>query len=90
MFGRRVRLFGSCPVPAGWSCLRRPYLFPCAGKDRGEKGARVRLVHTTGAVSVSTDFFVAANTHTYLTGALVRAACYGTPDLRAAAFEYLR
>ena len=23
--------------------LRRPYLFPCAGKDRGEKGARLRL-----------------------------------------------
>ena len=26
-------------------CLRRPYLFPCAGKDRGEKGAWLRLVH---------------------------------------------
>ena len=24
-------------------CLRRPYLFPCAGKDRGEKGAGLRF-----------------------------------------------
>ena len=32
-------------VPS-WSFLtrlRRPYLFPCAGKDRGEKGAGMRL-----------------------------------------------
>ena len=29
------------------------------------------------------------NTHTHLTSALVRAACYGTSDLQVATFEWL-
>ena len=32
---------------------RRPYLFPCAGKDRGEKGAWTRLVRSAGTILAS-------------------------------------
>ena len=35
------------------TCLRRPYLFPCAGKDRGEKGAWTRLVRSAGTILAS-------------------------------------
>ena len=31
-------------------CLRRPYLFPGAGKDRGEKGAVGRGVYFAGSM----------------------------------------
>ena len=37
-------------------CLRRPYLFPCVGKDRGEKGAWMRLVHSANTVLTSTNY----------------------------------
>ena len=43
---RRRRLRDCCRRFATAGCLRRPYLFPCAGKDRGEKGAWMRLVHS--------------------------------------------
>ncbi len=39
-------------------CLRRPCLFRLAGKDRGEKGRWVRLVHIAGAIQASTDFWL--------------------------------
>ena len=71
------------------TCLRRPCLFSHKRKDRGEKSAWTRLVRAAGAIQVSTNFLVAANTHTHPAGAMVRAACYGTPDLNAAAFEQL-
>ena len=34
-------------------------------------------------------FLGITNTHTHLTSAMVRAACYGTSDLQVAAFEWL-
>ena len=37
-------LQGFVPLWSFLTRLRRPYLFPCAGKDRGEKGAGMRLV----------------------------------------------
>ena len=63
------------------TCLRRPYLFSCKRKDRGEKSAWTRLVRAADTIQVSTNFIVVANTHRYLTTAMVRAACYGTPNL---------
>ena len=54
-------------------------IFSVLPEKIGEKrGAWLRLVHTAGAVQVSTYFIVSANTHTYPTGAGLRAACYGT------------
>ena len=41
---KRRRLRRLVPPWSFLTCLRRPYLFPCAGKDRGEKGAGMRLV----------------------------------------------
>ena len=55
-----------------------------------KRGAGLRLVHPAGAVHASTRFIVAASTHTHPTGAMVRAACYDTPNLQAAAIQYLR
>lgn len=48
------------PVPPRLlqTCLRRPCLFRLAGKDRGEKGRWVRLVHIAGAIQASTDFWL--------------------------------
>ena len=43
----------SRPFP---TCLRRPYLFPCVGKDRGEKDAWLRLAHIANAIQTSPDF----------------------------------
>ena len=63
------------------TCLRRPYLFSRKRKDRGEKSAWTRLVRAADTIQVSTNFIVAANTHRYLTTAMVRAVCYGTPNL---------
>ena len=41
---KRRRLRRLVPSWSFLTRLRRPYLFPCAGKDRGEKGAWMRLV----------------------------------------------
>ena len=41
---KRRRLRRLVPLWSFLTRLRRPYLFPCAGKDRGEKGAGMRLV----------------------------------------------
>ena len=48
------------PVPPRLlqTCLWRPCLFRLAGKDRGEKGRWVRLVHIAGAIQASTDFWL--------------------------------
>ena len=56
--------------------------FSVLPEKKGEKrGAWLRLVHTAGAAQAGTYFIVVTNTHTHSTGASVRAACYGTPDL---------
>ena len=66
-------------------------IFSALPETMGKKrGAGLRLVHPAGAVHASTRFIVAASTHTHPTGAMVRAACYGTPNLQAAAIQYLR
>jgi len=66
-------------------------IFSALPEKMGEKrGAWLRLVRAAGAIQTSTDFSVAANTPNHLTGAMVRAACYGTPNLLAVAFEWLR
>ena len=71
--------------------LRRPLLFRLAGKEEGRKGALgYGLVRAAGAVQGSTCFIAVTNTRTYPTGAMVRAACYGTTDLQIIAFELLR
>ena len=63
-------------MPAG--CLRRPYLFPRAGKDRGEKGAGLRLVHP--ASDFRWEAMLQASFHTILTS---RASWYAPPDTGA-------
>ena len=55
-------------------------------KRYGKKSAWARLAHPADIVRVSTEFLVVTNTHTHLTGAMVRAACYGAPNLIAVAF----
>ena len=66
-------------------------IFSALPEKMGKKrGAGLRLVHPAGAVHASTRFIVTASTHTHPTGAMVRAACYGTPNLQAAAIQYLR
>ena len=95
----RRAVFCACPCIVDSSCRglatkvqtseafpmrrRRPYLFPCAGKDRGEKDAWLRLAHIANAIQTSPDFLVGTNTRTHPTGATVRAACYGTQNLQA-------
>ena len=64
-------------VPS-WSFLtrlRRPYLFPCAGKDRGEKGARLRLV--LPASEFRREPIFQASFHTIVTS---RVSDYAPPD----------
>ena len=74
----------------GWSSLRRPILFRLAGKEWGEKG-RLDAFGAYRRYDLSKPQFLAVtNTHRHLTGALVRAACYGTSNLITFAFEYLR
>ena len=69
--------------------LRRPYLFPCAGKDRGEKGARLRLV--LSASEFRREPIFQASFHSVVT---LRASYYappdtGVPNLQPVAVEYL-
>ena len=76
-------------IVGSWSCLRRPHLFRLAGKDRGEKGRLDAFGVYCGYGLGKSLFLGITNTHTHLTSALVRAACYGTSDLQVAAFEWL-
>ena len=79
-------------VPS-WSFLtrlRRPYLFPCAGKDMEEKGAWGYGVHAASEFRQAPIF--QASFHTIVT---LRVSDYAPPDtrepgLRAVAFEYLQ
>ena len=69
--------------------LRRPYLFRLAGKDRGEKGAWLRLVRS--ASEFRWDPIFQASFHTRVT---LRASYYappdtGVPNLQLVALEYL-
>ena len=80
-------LVPSRPFP---TCLRRPHLFRLAGKDGGEKGRWGTVGACCGCGSGKPLFSVAANTRSHPTGAMVRAACYGTTDLQIIAFELLR
>ena len=64
-------------VPS-WSFLtrlRRPYLFPCAGKDRGEKGAWMRLVLSASDFRQAPSFWMSF--HSEVTS---RASWYAPPD----------
>ena len=54
--------------------LRRPYLFPCAGKDRGEKGAGGCEVHSASEFRQGPMFWSGVPHETHLTGVLLRAA----------------
>ena len=66
-------------------------IFSVLPEKIGEKrGAWLRLVHPAGTIQAGIDFSVITNTHSHPTGAMVRAACYGTPSLIAVAFELLR
>ena len=69
--------------------LRRPYLFPCAGKDRGEKGAWTRLVLSASDFRQALSFWMSF--HSEVTS---RASWYAPPDtgassLQPVAVEYL-
>ena len=69
--------------------LRRPLLFRLAGKEGGEKGRLDAFGAHCGYGLGKSLFLGITNTHTHLTSAMVRAACYGTSDLQVAAFEWL-
>ena len=79
-------------VPS-WSfltCLRRPYLFPCAGKDRGEKGRLVTVWCILPLNSGGYQCFGLA----FHTGLTLRASWYAPPDtgvsnLQLVSVEYL-
>ena len=73
--GNRRRLRRLVPSWSFLTRLRRPYLFPCAGKDRGEKGAGLRLVHP--AFDFRWEAMFQASFHTILTS---RASWYAPPD----------
>ena len=64
-------------LPESRERLRRPYLFPCAGKDRGEKGAWMRLV--LSASEFRREPIFQASFHTIVT---LRASYYAPPDMR--------
>ena len=75
---KRRRLRRLVPPWSFLTCLRRPYLFPRAGKDRGEKGAGLRLVHP--ASDFRWEAMFQASFHTILTS---RASWYAPPDTGA-------
>ena len=75
---KRRRLRRLVPPWSFLTCLRRPYLFPRAGKDRGEKGAGLRLVHP--ASDFRWEAMLQASFHTILTS---RASWYAPPDTGA-------
>ena len=57
-------------------------IFSLAREKIGEKRALgYGLVRAAGTVQASTNFLVVANTHSHPTGAMVRAACHGTPEI---------
>ena len=57
------------------------YLFSRKRKDRGEKSAWTRLGRAAGTIQARIDFSVVTNTHSRPAGAMIRAACYGIPNL---------
>ena len=80
------RLVPSRPFP---TCLRRPYLFSRKRKDRGEKSAWTRLVHSASDFRQEPMF--QASFHTIVT---LRVSDYappdtGEPDLQLVALERL-
>ena len=58
-----------------------PFFSVLPEKNGEKRGAGLRLVRAAGAIQGSTNYLVSANTPSHPTGVLVRAACYGTPDL---------
>ena len=59
-------------------------------KEWEEKGRWLRLVCSADTVQAGTGFLIVANTPSHLTGTILRAACHGTTNLKATAFEWLR
>ena len=91
---QRIRGFarnaGARSVEAVSDALSAAISFLSQEKRYGKKSAWTRLAHPADIVRVSTEFLVVTNTHTHLTGTMVRAACYGSPNLWVVALEYLR
>ena len=86
---KRRRLRRLVPSWSFLTRLRRPYFFPCAGKDRGEKGAGMRLV--LPASELRQLPMLQASFHTIVT---LRIFWYappdtGVPSLRLVALERL-
>ena len=78
-------------VPS-WSFLtrlRRPYLFPCAGKDRGEKGAWLRLVHAASEFRRAPMFWSGVPLGGHLTSFSYAPPDTEEPDLQLVALERL-
>ena len=69
------RLRDCCHKFAAAECLRRPNLFPCAGKDWGEKGAWGRGVHSASEFRQASMLW--ASFHSEVT---LRASWYAPPD----------
>ena len=86
---KRRRLRRLVPSWSFLTRLRRPYLFRLAGKDRGEKGARLRLVLPASEFRWESIF--QESFHTIVT---LRMSDYAPPDtgvsdLQLVAVEYL-
>ena len=79
---KRRRLRRLVPSWSFLTRLRRPYLFPCAGKDRGEKGAWMRLV--LSASEFRREPIFQASFHTIVT---LRASYYAPPDTGGIEFD---
>ena len=79
-------------VPS-WSFLtrlRRPYLFPCAGKDRGEKGAWGYGVHSASEFRQAPIFQASFHSVVTLRGFDYALPDTGVSDLKLVAVEYLQ
>ena len=70
--------------------LRRPYLFPCAGKDRGEKGAWGYGVHSASEFRQAPIFQASFHSVVTLRGFDYAPPDTGVSDLKLVAVEYLQ
>ena len=86
---KRRRLRRLVPSGSFLTRLRRPYLFPCAGKDRGEKGAWTRLVLPASDFRREAMFQSGVPLGSHLTSFCCAPPDTGESDLQLVALERL-
>ena len=86
---KRRRLRRLVPSWSFLTCLRRPYLFPCAGKDRGEKGAGLRFGAFCLRIQVRPNVLGVVPLGGHLTSFCYVPPDTGVPNLQLVALEQL-